>query len=369
LDSLVSIDVSAVPPQPKGVGRYAIEMLKALGPLVHPELEVGLCVSRSNAELFYSLGSNVAVLCESPANRLARLTWEQSFLPFLLNRTGVRLHHGIHYTAPLLYRGIRVVTVHDVTFITSPQWHEPEKVQFFSRALRWAARNTDAIVVPSFDTANKLKILLSPTAEVVVIPHGVKTTRCRGYRDNYTDRSGSPFILFVGTVEPRKSVETLVMAFDEIAGEFDSLRLVIAGQIGWRADKAKTAISNSPFRSRIDLLGFVSDDELERLYNQASVFVYPSLEEGFGLPVLEAMAHHVPVVTTRDSAMAEVSEGYASLVSAGDVLGLASEISKELTSPRSRKELTDKACNLLASYTWERSARGHLALYETLLRG
>ena len=368
MDNLVTVDVSAVPRKPTGVGRYAIELLSAVAPLVREDMTIGTCVSSSNSQLFEGLGEPVHTFIESPGSRGLRLIWEQSVLPRRLNLASSRVHHGLHYTIPMTYRGATVVTVHDMTLITHPTWHQRSKALFFQRAIRYAANRADVIVVPSYDTERKLKDILSPKGEVVVVPHGVKVRSEPNVNESGRIKRTEPYLLFVGTIEPRKSVETLVRAFEEVAVKSDGLRLVVAGLPGWKADEAKTALERSRFRDRIDVLGFVGDDELVGLYKNAAVFVYPSLEEGFGLPVLEAMAYFVPIVTTKNSAMEEVAQGYASLVAGKDVEGLADAIVKELEAPESkRQDRMTIAKERLSIYTWERSARGHLAIYESLL--
>ncbi len=368
MNNLITLDVSAVPQRPTGVGRYAIELLKAMAPLLSADMTIGTCVSSLNSQLFEGLEGSIHTFIESPGNRALRLIWEQSVLPRRLNSASSRVHHGLHYTMPMTFKGATVVTVHDMTLMTHPQWHQASKALFFQNAIRYAARRADVIVVPSYDTERKLKDLLNPNCEVVVIPHGVKVRRELNISEFDRVTRAEPYLLFVGTIEPRKSVETLVRAFEEIAAKIDGLRLVVAGLPGWKAGQTKTALERSHFRDRIDVLGFVRDDELVELYRNAAVFVYPSLEEGFGLPVLEAMAYYLPVVTTKNSAMEEVSQGYASLVAGGDVEGLADAIIKELEAPESlRQDRMTIAKERLSIYTWERSARGHLAIYEGLL--
>ncbi len=367
MNNLVTLDVSAVPSKPTGVGRYAIELIKGMSVFNEGDVTIGTCVSSSNAHLFEGFDS-VHTFIQSPGNRGLRLIWEQSLLSRRLNKSHVKVHHGLHYTVPRRYRGAVVVTVHDMTLISNPRWHETTKALFFGDAIRYAARRADVIVVPSFDTEKKLKDLLSPKGQVVVIPHGVKARQDTASVDSAGPQRAEPYILFVGTIEPRKSLETLVWAFEEVASRVEDLRLVVVGQLGWKAQEAKAALEGSRFRDRIDVLGFVEDTELGQLYRHAAVFVYPSLEEGFGLPVLEAMAYYIPVVTTKNTAMEEVSQGYASLVAAGDVGDLAGAIIQELEAPKSFLQNRMTIANeRLSIYTWERSASDHLAVYKSLL--
>jgi glycosyltransferase involved in cell wall biosynthesis len=264
---------------------------------------------------------------------------------------------------PRRFGGVRVVTVHDLTMVDNPEWHERSKVVFFTQALRRAARAADAIVVPSQATADRLEAVFSPRCEVKVIPHGITMPNLLG---NPASNRAAEHLLYVGTIEPRKGIVDLVAAFDRLAETRADLHLTIVGQLGWKFASVVESIERSPFRQRIDVRGYVDDQQLARLFLACSVFVYPSLAEGFGLPVLEAMAYGAPVVTTRDSAMAEVSSGVATHVSAGSVEELAEGIAFELRRPAGQAERLVRGREIARNYSWERSARSHLDLYRSI---
>ena len=226
----------------------------------------------------------------------------------------IDVHHGPHYTMPERARVPRVVTVHDLTFFDHPEWHEQSKVIVFRRAIRVAARRADAIVCVSRRTAQRLEELCGPTGRVFVVPHGVDHERfgpeppasgMSGGTDVVSDdeflrRLGvrPPYVVFVGTLEPRKAVPDLVAAFDRVAADHAELSLVLAGRPGWGVEAVEQAIGRARYGDRIVRTGYVPDDAVPALLRRAAVAAYPSLEEGFGLPgprspgVWDAARHH-----------------------------------------------------------------------------
>jgi glycosyltransferase involved in cell wall biosynthesis len=281
-----------------------------------------------------------------------------------------------------------VVTIHDLTFLDHPEWHERSKVVVFGRAIRSAARRADAIVCVSGHTAERLGELCAPTGRVFVVPHGVDhdrfrpeapTSRSRAGRtgqdrqdsqdsvsdDEYLHRLGvrRPYVLFVGTLEPRKAVPDLVAAFDRVAENNGELSLVLAGQPGWGVEAVRQAIGEARFADRVVRTGYVPDEVVPALLRRAAVAAYPALEEGFGLPALEALACGTPLVTTAGTAMAEVSAGAAVLVAPGSVSELADAIAEALDGGSAVQRRRRLGVEVAAGHSWARSAAEHVSAY------
>jgi glycosyltransferase involved in cell wall biosynthesis len=174
-----------------------------------------------------------------------------------------------------------------------------------------------------------------------------------------------PYIFFVGTVEPRKGLDVLLDAFSALASEIDDVELWLAGQTGWGVGPIEEQIAAHPYTARIRRLGFVDDEFLPALYREARVVAYPSRGEGFGLPVLEAMACGALVVTSADTVMAEVGGDGAQLVAAGDATGLADSLRAVLAaSTEERSAWSLRARARAETFTWDSCVDQHLLAYE-----
>jgi len=366
----VGIDVSAIPVDPRGAGRYVIELVRAL----HRREQVGLHLStrRDDGGRWEALAPGADVRPVVPNSRGRRLAWEQIASPRFVDRWGIDVHHGPHYTMPEVAKVPKVVTVHDLTFFDHPEWHEKVKVAVFKRAIRSAAERADAIVCVSGPTGRRLSELLDPQCPVHVIPHGVDhemfTTDADVAADEARLRELSvrpPYVAFWGTLEPRKDLATLVAAFDRIAPDHPELQLVIGGGAGWGNEPFEAAYAASPHRERIVRTGYLDDAAIPALVRRSAATVYAAREEGFGLPALEALACGAPVVTTAGSVMEEITGGAPWLAPAGDAGALADRL-REILDPASADERARRrelGLAVAAGYTWDATAEAHERVY------
>lgn len=370
---MVSLDVTAVPPSPAGAGRYTLELAGALA--ARDDLDLVLVSRRRDAERWRALGGGrpAGVVPAAPAPRPLRLAWEQVALPGLLDRTGVLVHHSPHYTMPRRTGLPVVVTVHDCTFFDHPEWHQRSKVALFRRAITAAAGRAAVIVCVSRTTAARLAEVVEVACPVVVAPHGVDHDRFSPEEPAPGADAGAlralgvdperPFVLFLGTLEPRKNVPSLVRAFDRVAQARPDLVLVIAGSPGWGADDVDRALAAAgPRRDRVVRTGYVPDPAVPALLRSAAVVAYPSLEEGYGLPALEALACGAPLVTTSGTAMAELAGDAAILVPPDDDPALAGALDAALDGDR-RDDRRGLGLAIAADLTWAESAARHLEAY------
>jgi glycosyltransferase involved in cell wall biosynthesis len=374
----VSIDASAVPTRPRGAGRYVIELVHAL--TARDDLELTIWCRRDDASRFRPdettgvpaarTRSRVTTRPVVPIGRPTRIAFEQAVMPGLLDRSGAAVHHGPHYTMPERAKLPKVVTVHDLTFFDHPEWHERSKVLLFRRAIRQAVNHARAIVCVSQRTADRLEELFSPAGPVVVVPHGVDHKRFSPEGDPEEDRMHlerygvrEPYVAFVGTIEPRKAVSVLVEAFGMIGHRVPDLQLVLLGAFGWGSRQVHEAIARSPFAGRIMTTGYVDDDDLPSLLRRASVVAYPSLEEGFGLPALEALASGTPLVTTKGSVMAEMAAGAAFEAEKGTPEELARALEAALAGGFEVSKRVLHGLEVADAHTWEASAARHVEVY------
>jgi glycosyltransferase involved in cell wall biosynthesis len=365
----VSLDATAIPARPAGGGRYVLELATALG--ARGDVDLAIVARRGDGARWRAVG-RVDVVERGPVFRPARLAWEQLVLPRVVRGLGVDVHHGPHYTMPERARVPKVVTVHDVTFFDHPQWHQAAKVRFFRRAIRVAAERAQALVCVSEITADRLRARLAPKAPVHVIPHGVDHAR---FRPEPSERDAAaldavgvrrPYVAFLGTLEPRKDVPTLVAAFDRLAATRPELMLVIAGLDGWGAAAVGEAIGRAAHGDRIQRVGYLPDHAVPPLLRRAAAVAYPSLDEGFGLPALEALACGAALVTTEGTAMAEVTGDAAVLVPPGDADALAGALEALVTGGPDVDRLRRAGPDVAARYTWDASAAAHVEVYRSV---
>ena len=369
----VGVDVSAIPIDPRGAGRYVIELVGALHR--RGEVELHLQTRRQDGARWAELAPGADVRPVVPDSRARRLAWEQVAGPRFVDRWGVAVHHAPHYTMPERAKLPRVVTIHDLTFFDHPEWHEKVKVAVFTRAIRAAAQLADAIVCVSAPTARRLGELLDPQCPVHVIPHGIDHDLFRPAVDERADDDLAtladlgvrpPYVAFWGTLEPRKDVATLVAAFDRIAGDHPDLQLAVGGGSGWGNERFEQALAASPNGDRVVRTGYLADAALPAFARRAEAVVYAAFEEGFGLPAVEALAcGATALVTTQGSVMDELTDGAAWLAPAGDADALASLLASLLASTtadeRSRRRA--RGLDVAARFTWDASAVAHERVY------
>lgn len=369
----ISIDLSAIPLNLTGVGRYAIDMLAAqkLDGIVDDIDLVGVARKGDIARMKDFLPA-MEIIGLVPNSRVARLAFEAMALGRSLNRIGVSLHHGVHYTIPGGFSGKIVTTIHDSTLIEHPEWHERSKVVFFTRAMTRAAKRSDALIFPSMAAKDGFLRHFDPGGLLEVIPHGVNSARFSPSAthddDEILHRLGidQDFLFFCGTLEPRKNLRRLLEAFSLV--KETNVSLVIAGLQGWGDSAFGSAAITAMIRTgQVKVLGYVSDAQLGVLYRKCIATLYPSLEEGFGLPALEAISQGALLITSQRSAMAEIVGSKALFVDPLSVTSIATSISRALAGGNELDLMRRDGVDTAAHYSWEASAIRHLKLYRRIL--
>jgi glycosyltransferase involved in cell wall biosynthesis len=327
-----------------GVGVYSREILNGLA-AGHPEADFLFCYRphRFLRSFFRPL----------PANAGRGLLWKDW-------PASADLFHGLNQRIDSTRRRRTIATFHDL-FVLSGDYSTPEFRQRFTVQARQAAERAHLIIAVSQFTARQVEELLKvEPARIRVVRHGVRPPP-----KNAIPGRRERMILFVGALQRRKNVARLVQAFEQVAPGW---KLTLAGSFGFGAEEIMDLIEHSPRKDDIQVLGYVSDAVLETLYSRASVFAFPSLDEGFGMPLLDAMARQVPVLTSNVSAMPEVAGDAALLVNPIDVAAIGNGLEKLVDDEALRQQLIQKGLKRSSEFAWETAVEQTWKLYGELFR-
>lgn len=326
-----------------GVGVYSREILKGLSG-GHPEAEFLYCYRPHRFVPSFSL--------DLPPNSSRRLLWNNW-------PRSADLFHGLNQRIESVHYRRTVSTFHDL-FVLSGDYSTPEFRARFAAQACAAAERSDLIIAVSRFTAGQVEQLLKvDPARIRVIPHGVRPAP----RNPEPERR-EQMILFVGALQRRKNIARLVQAFEGVAPGW---KLVLAGSLGFDAHTILESVERSPRKHDIQIPGYVSDADLEDLYRRASIFAFPSLDEGFGMPLLDAMARGIPVLTSNVSAMPEVSGDCAWLVDPSDVDAIREGLRKLTSDGALRAELAKRGFKRSAEFSWGKAVGETWKVYKELL--
>jgi glycosyltransferase involved in cell wall biosynthesis len=285
-------------------------------------------------------------------------------LPCLLVIHRIDVLHSLHYSFPLVRFGTKqVVTVHDMTFFNLSEMHEMVKGLYFRFFIRADVRFADKVIFVSHSTMSDCTTRLGTVRGTSAVIHlgkseafrtGLAASEIRRIREKYG--INAEFVLFVGTIEPRKNLSRLVSAFATVCDRHAGLLLVIAGMKGWMYDGLLETVKDLDLQSRVIFTGFVPEEEKPFLIAAAKVFAYPSLYEGFGIPVLEALACGIPTVTSNVSSLPEVAGDAALTIDPCSVADLSSALERLISDEPLRERLQREASRQAAKFTWTKTA-------------
>ena len=320
-------------------------------------------------------GSNFSWHATRLTKRWLERLWYRLHLPLSIETwTGpVDLFHQPDFVLPPVRSGTpTVLTVHDLSFVREPDSVMPGMTRHLNRWVPWSVEQADHVIAVSEATRQDLiDLYQTPPEKISVLYHGV-TPEFRPIRDPYClaqvrQKYGpgpQPFILSVGTIQPRKNYQRLLQALAQIDPAY---RLVIAGSKGWYYETIFAEVKKLGLADRVYLPDFVADADLPALYSAASLFVYPSLYEGFGLPVLEAMACATPVIVSNRSSLPEVVGTAGLLVDPLAVEAMAATIAEVLANQDLQRQLVQNGLIQAAKFTWHDTVVRLLNLYQSIL--
>lgn len=369
----IAFDATVVRPPFSGVQNAVREQVAALLALLRPGEAAVITGDDRLARLAAERQAPVIAGPPVMAGAAGRIAWQQVCLPRLLRQRRFSVLHAGAYTAPWRCPAPYLLNVHDVIAIDDPRLCSWRNAAHMRLLLPHSIKNAAVNLVSTRHAADRLRARWDiPAARIVVAPLGVDSERFSTpcpWPAGLPFPEGEPYWLFVGNLEPKKGIDILLDAFARQPGT-PAVRLVIAGRAAWKCGAVVDRIRSWSPSNRVVWLGPVADDALPALYQHAVAFVFPSLCEGFGLPVLEAMAAGTPAIHSDHPAVAEAAGGAGVSVPAGDAGALAAAMHRVIASPSWRSELCCRGQTNARQHTWRHWAETALPfIRQTASRG
>ena len=359
-----------------GIGRYALNLLESMGnnkiseQMVHIVYLSNTDMDRSERTRSLAERGKFRVSARDFNSWFSRMYFDHITLPELAPSHDADIIHCLKFVLPLLKplpdATKTVVTIHDLIYLEKPELFPFATREYWKRAVKASARRADLITVPSRYTRDQIiKWYGEEIGEKTrVIPHGVDPIFRPGPERDNTDR----YFLCVGTVEPRKNLANIVKAFGEFShnGKNQDVKLIWAGKKGWEDESIFEDIRKRGLEGKIIFTGQVDDEQLSELYRNALALVFPSFSEGFGLPLIEAMASGCPVIHSGKGALREVSGREQLEVDPHDPKSIAKAMKALSDSGGLRRKMIRDGIKRAKRYTWEKAAEGLYGVYREL---
>jgi anaerobic magnesium-protoporphyrin IX monomethyl ester cyclase len=364
----IAFDGSAIRPNRTGVGYYAEHLLRHLAQSAAPDDELYV-ISNCPVETTTALPARVRIVQDT--RHIPRLVWMQTRAPSMLAEIGADVAHFTNGMAPLVSGAPTVVTIHDMSLRLLPRYHPARRVLLNRPLMDYAARRADAVITVSESAKRDIVQIYGLDPSRVHVVYEAAAPEFQPVADptvlaHVRAKYGltSRFILYVGTIEPRKNLPILMEAFAKRRrrGDLDH-QLVCVGPYGWLSRGIEDRMARSHAGDDIVFTGYVPFEDLPALYSAAEMFVYPSMYEGFGLPVIEAMACGTPVVTGRAAAVAEVGAQAVEHVDRIDADALGEALVRLATDADRRRHLASAGRARAAQFSWARAAGRSLEIY------
>jgi glycosyltransferase involved in cell wall biosynthesis len=376
----IALDYTAGIRQGAGIGQYVRSLVNAVLEQDSSNQYTLITSGHPTEEHPFPAAQNVRGRSVLIPDRYLNILWYRLRFPLYANYfTGpVDIYHGLDFALPPLSKKIRkVVTVYDLAFLEHPETAVPSLAAYLNKVVPEAVERADVVAAISHTTKQALiNHYQAPEDKITVIPCGVGPQFQRITDPALLEETRrkfdlqGPFILSVGTLEPRKNHLGLIKAFAEVLQSCQSpIMLAIAGGKGWMYEETQRIVAELKLEEKVRFLGRISELELITLYSLADVFAFPSFFEGFGIPPLEAMACGAPVVTSNTSSLPEAAGDAAILVNPHDTHAIAGALIRLLEDEQLREDLRQKGYKRAQHYTWARAAAKMLVVYQQLSQG
>lgn len=363
----IGIDFTSASRERAGIGRYARELIRALSRLDHINRYVLFVPRDAYPDLLrFDWSPNFTIRRAPLTERYLAALWHRARVPLSIEvfLGAVDVFYSPDFLLPPTFAARKLVTVHDLSYVRVPECFPVPLLNYLNRAVPPSLVRADLILADAMSTQNDLvDVYRVPREKIRVLYSGVESRFCPDVSEESRARvraltRNRPYILSVGTLQPRKNYTRLIHAFSNL--QSPSLQLVIAGGRGWLYEEIFETVSRLHLQDRVLFLDFVADEDLPALYAEALLFVYPSLYEGFGLPVAEAMACGTPVVCSNTSSLPEVAGDAALYFDPRNVDDIARTLHRALTDTALRDTLRARGLARVKQFTWDNAARALL---------
>lgn len=362
----IGIDFTSAARERAGIGRYARELVRALARIDRTNQYVLFVPRDAHPDLLeFDWPANWKIARAPVTERVLAALWHRFRVPVPVEIwTGrVDVFYSPDFLLPPTRAPRTLVTVHDLSYLRVPECFPEVLKRYLNAAVPRAIRRADLVLADAASTRHDLEeVYRVPADQVKVLYSGVDGRFCpqipaseqARVREKFSLHE--PYLLSVGTVQPRKNYARLIQAFANLQSPTSNLHLVLAGGAGWMYEDVYQAVDRLGLKDRVKVTGFVEDADLPPLYAMAALFVYPSLYEGFGLPVAEAMACGTPVVCSNASSLPEVGGDAVLYFDPRDVDGMAEAMRRALADESLRADLRTRGFAQVKQFSWERAA-------------
>jgi glycosyltransferase involved in cell wall biosynthesis len=382
----IAIDATSLTTQPSGIGLYVYNLIYALNALQNsenfqmriayqPRLKNWL-TGRLVVPNLRNLDTQVYTLPLPVSVSQILSKFPNPIIPYYEKYLGLPdIIHGTDHVVYPAAKSLKVMTIHDLTYIKYPNFVN-WIVRSYTHRIRQCLKWTDLVITISESSKKDIieyfqvepdKIYVTPLASRYNADY-LSAENILNIEKQVKYDFSQPYLLFVSTIEPRKNINSIILAFNLLKTKYKiEHQLILIGKKGWKYEPIFTAIENSHWKNQIHHLDYLSDELVALFYSKADVFVYPSYYEGFGLPVLEAMALGTPVVTSNTSSIPEVTGDAAILIDPNDPIQLAEAILQVISDSRLRQDLIEKGKARAKLFSWERTAKETLKAYRSII--
>ncbi len=363
----IGIDFTSASRERAGIGRYARELIRALARLDHTNRYVLFVPRDAHAELLaFDWPANFSIIRAPLTERYLAALWHRARVPLWIEMWigAVDVFYSPDFLLPPTRARRTLVTVHDLSYVRVPECFPAPLLNYLNRAVPRSVAHADLVLADAASTQRDLvDVYHTPVAQTRVLYSGVDarfnpniTAAARARIGAVTQ--GKPYLLSLGTIQPRKNYVRLIQAFAKIIRDpaITDLQLLICGGRGWMFDEVFRAVEACGLRDRVIFPDYMRDEDLPALYAGATLFVYPSLYEGFGLPVAEALACGAPVVSSHASSLPEVGGDAVLYFDPRDIVGMADTICRVLTDESLRNDLRAKGFAQAKKFSWAKAA-------------